>query len=169
MKKIFPLFLVVLSAFCSCDDNIHYLSKSERPRFHNGDTFYYYSEQTHLTDTFVVEDMQYSFEHIDDDEFECVTYCFSRINKSSHCDMVFYYDEQNIMCTVGDSIGLIHYDPFYEGFKNEYLFKDTIETEDNNTKYNEPLPTKIYHSHINGFIGYEYSGAIKYDIINPVK
>lgn len=175
MKKIISLFLVVLTAFCSCDDvwvsfggRTESLSKGHRPKFHKGDTFYYYSEQTHLTDTFVVDKLQYAFHHSMDDKYEKVIYSFTRANKSQTEEMSFSFEYCEIGylfldCTVGDLTKSYYLSGFCEGDAVGDRYEGEVVDAD------EPFPTSIYHSGNKGIMGYTYSDSITYIITNPIK
>lgn len=63
MKKFIPILLFAIVTFCGCEEEPqqYYLSDAVKPLFCKGDTFYYYSVQTKLTDTVVVSDLHYGF------------------------------------------------------------------------------------------------------------
>ncbi len=176
MKKVFPLFLIVLTAFCSCDDNTFYLPKSEKPRFDEGDTFYYYSEQTHLTDTLYVNYMYHGFEHCDEEEYENVTYeCYVKTNMSDRKSFKFNYTYSLLgnmkiyTCRIDGS--RLYYSRFMQengqieidGRNYDY---DIIYPDETNV---ENLPTSIFISYTCGIMGYTYSDSITYIITNPIK
>ncbi len=179
MKKIFPLFLIVLTAFCGCDGYMHYLPEYEKPKFHVGDTFYYYSEQTHLTDTLWVDYLHYGLSPHDADDYETVCYgCYIKTNKPVKNLIQFDYsywpdDGFRLFSCASDSSSMV-YSLFMQGddgikiggrvYDYELILpKDTI------CGNVELLPNSIFISFTYGIIGYTYSDSTTYIITNPIK
>lgn len=53
MKKLFPITLLVLTAFCGCKE-FNNIPDGERPKFNTGDVFYYTSQTSGHKDTLCV-------------------------------------------------------------------------------------------------------------------
>ncbi len=89
MKKFIPLLLFAFAASCDIpffDDQIegtyHDLSEDQRPIFKEGDTFYYYSEQTRLYDTMTISKIEYKYWSSDKKEYQKATIQYKNNNEN---------------------------------------------------------------------------------------
>lgn len=84
MKKFIPFLLFALVASCDIhfDEIYHDLSEDKLPLFKEGDTFYYYSEQTGLYDTLTISEIKYEYWDSDKKYYQEATIQYKNNNEN---------------------------------------------------------------------------------------
>lgn len=162
MKKLIPFLLFALVASCDIhfDEIYHDLSEDQLPLFKEGDTFYYYSEQTGLYDTLTISKIGYKYWDSDKKEYQKATIQYKNNNEN----ICFYYSATK-QCTLCAEYSTDTRQVSYmiRSIRPGEYEKD-FEIQINNKVYNA---YNLYHSpdYINPSVPYYFTYSFKYGLL----
>ena len=185
MKKFIPISLFALVAFCGCevdwsldwsfDGTYHDLSEDQRPIFKEGDTFYYYSEQTGLYDTLTIRKISYEYWDSDKKEYQKATIQYKNNNEN----ILFSYSATK-PCILNaeyraDTLRVLYSIRSIRFGEYEKEFDIQINNKNykaynlyNSSDYSNPsAPYCFTYSFKYGLLEYTYENGIVYRIVNP--
>ena len=176
MKKFIPLLLFAFAASCDIqfDEKYHDLSEDQRPIFKEGDTFYYYSEQTGLYDTLTINNISYKYWDSDKKYYQKASIQYKNNNEN----ILFSYSATkqcilNAEYTTDTSLAL--YSSSIRFGENGKEFDIQI----NNKNYrafnlyysydysNPSVPYYFTYSFKYGLLEFTYENGTVYRIVNP--